>query len=83
VEFDALILAAGAGAPDARVLLAVAEAYRHCKPIGVVGDAPQLLGLGGLDPTVAGEPAAVVAGIADALAGHRVWERQQPIGEPR
>jgi catalase len=89
VEFDALILAAGAGTPvapgaaDARVLLTLAEAYRHCKPIGLVGDAAQVLELDGLEPTVAGEPAAVVSGIADALAGHRVWDRPLPVGLPR
>ncbi|MGV1004968.1 MAG: catalase [Candidatus Nanopelagicales bacterium] len=77
-------LDAKAGAPadpatDPRVAKMLGEVWRHAKPLGVLG-ATDLAGIpaegGGV---VKGEAAAVVAGVLELLAAHRVWERFTPV----
>ncbi|WP_432742389.1 catalase [Streptomyces sp. JH002] len=87
VEFDAVLLAgAPAGSePDSdavnpRVLLLIAEAYRHGKPIGAWAGADPALDAAGVPATAPGvvhaaSPLAVWDEITRLLAGHRVWER--------
>ncbi|WP_320777767.1 catalase [Streptomyces sp. CRN 30] len=74
----------GAGAlTDPRVLLMVAEAFRHGKAIGGWGAAGPVLEAAGIAP---GAPGVVTADsatgalreITDLLGAHRVWERFTP-----
>lgn len=71
------------GATDPRVVKLLNEAWRHAKPIGVVGD-----GGTALEPSdVAADGGGVVQGDADAvveellelLSLHRVWDRFAPV----
>ncbi|MFB6510395.1 catalase [Streptomyces virginiae] len=66
--------------PDPRVVLLLAEAYRHGKAIGGWNDASRILQAAGVpegDPgvTIADRPAAALKGIAQGLTGHRAWDR--------
>lgn len=75
---------AGNGTPlsatDPRILLMLAEAYRHAKAIGGWGDSEDCLVAAGI-PTnapgvvVARDASAVQARVAELLGTHRVWER--------
>jgi catalase len=67
------------GSVDPRVAKIVAEAWRHAKAIGAVGDGAAVLDEVGIpigSPGVSvGEPGEVVADLIAALASHRAWER--------
>ncbi|WP_338538194.1 catalase [Janibacter terrae] len=69
---------------DPRLLLLVAEAFRHGKAIGAVGrggDVLAALATDGAPGVVVGEdPAEVFAQLLALLAEHRVWERLAPAG---
>ena len=76
---------AAAGAPtDPRVPLLVAEIWRHCKVVGVLGDpaATVLAGAGvpvdGAGVVVADEAAEMVAAVVELVSLHRVWDRFVP-----
>ncbi|MEU0375920.1 catalase [Streptomyces cyaneofuscatus] len=75
--------AAVAAGIDPRVLLLVAEAFRHGKAIGAWADGLESLEAAGIASDVpgvvtAGDAAAALDGLADLLAHHRVWERFTP-----
>lgn len=82
VEFDAVVVAAGAKpVDDLKLVLLLQEAFRHCKPIAAWGDGTAALTAAGIELDA---PGVLVADKADkkfvtALAGavglHRVWER--------
>lgn len=66
--------------PDPRVVLLLAEAYRHGKAIGGWTDASRILQAAGIpegDPGIAfaGSPAAALKGITQGLTEHRAWNR--------
>ncbi|WP_018685244.1 catalase [Actinokineospora enzanensis] len=94
VEFDAILVAAApapapdvlagrdaeAGAVDPRVVLMLAETYRHAKVIGVWGGGSSALAAAGILPDGAGvvsgeDPAEVFTEVQRLLGAHRVWER--------
>ena len=63
---------------DPRVTMLVAEAYRHSKAVGAWGAGTAVLAEAGIagPGVVAGDsPAAVLEGVRELLAAHRVWER--------
>ncbi|MFD3648916.1 catalase [Streptomyces cyaneofuscatus] len=75
--------AAVAAGIDPRVLLLVAEAFRHGKAIGAWADGLASLEAAGIASDVpgvvtAGDAAAALGGLADLLAHHRAWERFTP-----
>jgi catalase len=75
---------AGGGAPlDPRVRLLVEEAFRHSKVLGAWGAGVEALRASGCLPgagVVTGDDGeTVLAGVLEALARHRVWERF-PVG---
>ncbi|MFI6584639.1 catalase [Embleya sp. NPDC050493] len=80
---------AGNGGPqsgtDPRVLLMLAEAYRHAKAIGGWGDSEESLVAAGI-PTdapgvvVAADASAVLTRITELLGTHRVWDRFPTAG---
>ncbi|MFD6185047.1 catalase [Streptomyces goshikiensis] len=66
--------------PDPRVVLLLAEAYRHGKAIGGWNDSSRILQAAGIregDPGIAfaGSPAAALKGITQGLREHRAWDR--------
>ncbi|NJC21473.1 putative intracellular protease/amidase [Arthrobacter pigmenti] len=67
------------GGVDPRVQLMLAEAFRHSKAIGAVGNSSAVLDAAGVERSAAGvvegESDAVVTGIVELLAKHRVWDR--------
>ena len=74
---------------DPRIALIIAEAWRHSKALGAVGDAGlDALKAAGVRDDSAGvvtgsdvnRPESVLADIAELLTLHRVWERFAPIG---
>lgn len=70
----------GPAGPDPRVLLLLAEAYRHGKAIGGWNDSSRILQAAGIregDPGIAfaGSPAAALKGLTQGLTEHRAWER--------
>ena len=77
IEFDALV--ALAPSEDARVVRLVDEISRQGKAIGAVEDAGGLLASAGVATdapgVVVGTATEVTAGVLDALAAHRAWER--------
>ncbi|HYD76718.1 catalase [Ramlibacter sp.] len=92
LAFDAVLVPGGAAhaqalAQDGRAVRFVLEAFRHCKPICVIGEAVDLLRPAGLDagsPSAdgvlinRGEPAGRVAlaqAFIAAIARHRHWGR--------
>ncbi len=80
VEFDALLIAGGPVPLDPRVLLMLAEAFRHAKAIGGWGDAADLLGAAGCPTDAPGvvlaeTPTDALSQLTDLLGTHRVWER--------
>jgi catalase len=83
VEFDAVVLA-GSQADDnldPRLLLLVQEAYRHAKPIAVVGDASEdVLSAAGALPDApgvvrGGGTAETVESLLAEMRKHRAWDR--------
>ncbi len=82
VEFDAVVIGPGfSEAVDARLLVLVQEAVRHCKPLAAWGDGDQVLRAAGVGLQDAG---VFVADTVDALLDsdlfaamgrHRAWER--------
>jgi catalase len=80
VELDAVVLAGTTAGADPRVATLVAEAYRHCKPLVLLG------GVAMADPAMA--PLHDAAGVVladdpkdveilfELLGRHRVWERE-------
>ena len=77
IEFDALV--ALAPSEDARVVRLVDEISRQGKAIGAFEDAGGLLASAGVATdapgVVVGTATEVTAGVLDALAAHRAWER--------
>ncbi len=77
IEFDALVTLAPS--EDARVVRLVDEISRQGKAIGAVEDAGGLLASAGVATdapgVVVGTATEVTAGVLDALAAHRAWER--------
>lgn len=77
IEFDALV--ALAPSEDARVVRLVDEISRQGKAIGAVEDAGGLLASAGVATdapgVVVGTATEVTAGVLEALAAHRAWER--------
>jgi catalase len=73
------VSADGAAATDPRIVLLLAEAYRHAKPIGGWGGAEGALRTAGIEPTAAGielgAQAAVMEHVRGHLERHRVWDR--------
>jgi catalase len=82
IEFDAVVVADGAGSvSDPRVLVLLQEAYRHSKAVGAWGDGAELLTAAGI---AADAPGVLVADSASAahrkdlvtaLGRHRAWDR--------
>ncbi|MFD9425365.1 MULTISPECIES: hypothetical protein [unclassified Streptomyces] len=70
---------AGAAEADPRVVLLVAEAFRHGKVIGSWGDADEILRAASVPAhapgVVTGASADVLSQLAQLLGKHRVWER--------
>jgi catalase len=69
-----------AAAPDPRVLLMLAEAYRHAKPIAVLAGGQQMLQAAGIPAQAPGvlvgdDAAQLLAAIVGLLGQHRVWDR--------
>ncbi|MDN3480682.1 catalase [Arthrobacter sp. APC 3897] len=63
---------------DPRVTMLLAEAFRHAKAIGALGDGSVLMAAGvpvDAPGVVVGTPAEATAGVSGLLASHRVWER--------
>jgi catalase len=82
VEFDAVVVAGGAGAlVDPRVIVLLQEAYRHCKAIAAWGDGVDLLTAAGLDPEAVGvivsdsSTTASRKQLIAAMGLHRAWDR--------
>ncbi|MER6212421.1 catalase-related domain-containing protein, partial [Streptomyces sp. NPDC001642] len=68
---------------DSRVLLMVAEAYRHGKSVGAWGDGVEALAAAGIAADVPGVVSAATAEAAleqltDLLSRHRAWDRFVP-----
>lgn len=87
IAFDGLLVPGGAQSVQAMALSGEArhyllEAYKHLKPIAVLGDARQLLGELNLPEDVGlvsggdGDAKAVFGRFAQALAQHRIWARE-------
>jgi catalase len=82
IEFDALLIAGGAGdLADVKLTVLLQEAFRHAKPIGAWGDGVQALRTAGLNVEAPGILLAdgMTAGyrkqLIAALGLHRVWDR--------
>jgi catalase len=93
VMFDAVLVPAGAASAQALMKCGdavrfVLDAYRHCKPLCLIGESVELLRSAGLAPADADPPAGVVIGTNEpttrlqmaqdfiaALARHRHWGR--------
>ncbi|WP_030923777.1 catalase [Streptosporangium amethystogenes] len=78
-----------AGMPtDPRVLLMLAEAFRHAKPLGGWADAERALTAAGIDTAAPGVLVAdsgdtVLEEVVRLLGGHRVWDRFPTTGHNR
>lgn len=95
VMFDAVLVPAGAAAAqallqDGQAVHFVREAFKHCKPLCMVGESVELLRTAGLLPEDAPPPAGVVIGTNEptarlqmaqdfiaAIGRHRHWGRAQ------
>jgi catalase len=93
VMFDAVLVPAGAASAQALMKCGdavrfVLDAYRHCKPLCLIGESVELLRAAGLPPAEAEAPAGVVIGTNEpttrlqmaqdfiaAIARHRHWNR--------
>ncbi|WP_369211443.1 catalase [Streptomyces flavofungini] len=64
---------------DSRVLLLIAEAFRHGKALGAWGEGQAALETAGISANTAGvaagDPTAVLDTVIELLGGHRAWER--------
>jgi catalase len=86
IEYDAVVIAAGATVHDPRLAVLLQEAFRHCKVLGAWGDGAAVLEAAGIDTTAPG----VVLGdtmvkpysteLLAAVGRHRVWDRAVPAG---
>jgi catalase len=81
IEFDAVVLVSSGQAPlDPRIVVLLQEAFRHCKPILLVGEQPELEVIG-VQPDAPGVLVSTemtteaVVELIDLMKGHRVWER--------
>ena len=86
VEYDALLIAGGAGdLADIKLSLLLQEAFRHAKVVGAWGDGERALRTAGIDvqaPGVLladGMTGAYRKQLTTALGLHRVWERAPQI----
>ena len=86
VEYDALVVAGGAGAAyvhDPYVAANLTEAYRHYKPIAAWGTGVQVLEVCGISTEAPGvvtakSPTRVFsAALLEAIGWHRYWERDE------
>ncbi|WP_292647429.1 catalase-related domain-containing protein [Nocardioides sp.] len=82
VEYDALVLADGAGAIDSdpHLLLLIEEIFRHGKALLAWGDGGEAVATAGIAVPAPGvkslkSGAEVAAELPDLLAAHRSWER--------
>jgi catalase len=82
VEFDAVLVAGGAGdLADIKLSILLQEAFRHAKPIGAWGDGEQALVTAGIDTSApgvllsSGVNATYGKQLVKALGLHRVWDR--------
>ncbi|HVT64334.1 MAG TPA: catalase [Mycobacteriales bacterium] len=82
VEYDALLVADGAGSVrDLRLSLLIHELYRHCKALGAWGDGTDALEAAGVDLAAPGVVTAgkanddLLALLVEALGRHRAWDR--------
>jgi catalase len=88
VEYDALVVAGGAGADDLAhdpyVALNLTEAYRHDKPIAAWGTGVEVLEASGISIEAPGIVTATAAkrafgaALVEAIGWHRFWERDEP-----
>jgi catalase len=89
VIFDAVVIAAGDSdaklAADPAAKQWVADAFAHCKVIGVVGDATALLAAAGVerDEGVLDVDARTAAAYVDRAAAGRIWKREESVPDPR
>ncbi|AGZ42354.1 catalase [Actinoplanes friuliensis] len=86
IEFDALLIAGGAGnLKDIKLTVLLQEAFRHAKAIGAWGDGAEALRTAGIDtgaPGVLladGMTAAYRKQLTTALGLHRAWERAELV----
>jgi catalase len=88
VIFDAVVVAPGAGAAllamDPAAKQWVADAFAHCKIIGVVGNARALLDAAGVKPDegVIDLDAKSVGVYIERAAAGRIWEREEGTPDP-
>jgi catalase len=92
VEYDALVVAGGAGADtlagDPYIALNLTEAYRHYKPIGAWGAGVAVLEASGIGVESPGIVTATVAkrafatDLIEAIGWHRFWERDEVSEAP-
>jgi catalase len=93
VMFDAVLVPGGAASAQAlarsgEALQFVLEAYRHCKPMCLIGESAELLRQAGIAPGDAPGPAGVIIGTNEpttrlqmaqdfiaAIGRHRHWSR--------
>lgn len=68
---------------DPRVVKLLAEAWRHAKAIGAIAGGSDVLLAAGVDPdapgVVTGPTQDVADGMLKLLAGHRSWDRFEPV----
>ena len=79
-ELDALAVADGR-ASTPKTDLMIREMFRHCKAIGVWGEASAVIDHAGVPGdgngvVVADDPGEVIIQLTDLLTRHRVWDRQ-------
>jgi catalase len=86
VEFDAILVAGGAGdLADIKLTVLLQEAFRHAKALGAWGDGERALRTAGLDTTAPGVLLAdAVTGaytkqLIEALGMHRAWDRAPQV----
>ncbi|GAA2526136.1 catalase [Winogradskya humida] len=82
VEYDAVLIAGGAGAlADIKLTVLLQEAFRHAKAIGAWGDGEQALITAGIDTTAPGillsdgVSSAYTKDLINAVGLHRAWDR--------
>jgi len=86
VEYDALLIAGGAGElKDIKLTVLLQEMFRHCKVIGAWGDGAQALEAAGIDLSAPGILVSDtldkgrISGLFEAIGRHRVWERAELV----
>ncbi|MGX6600700.1 catalase [Micromonosporaceae bacterium Da 78-11] len=82
VEYDAILVAGGAGAlADIKLSLLLQEAFRHAKALGAWGDGERALRTAGIDLTAPGilvdeaVTGAYTKKLIEAVGLHRAWDR--------